>query len=383
MSAAAVDLTHPPAEPRPEPSTLVVGRFSGEQGELVRMALSRAGHKPRFVADGTSARRTLGGRGPVPGLVLVDAAMVELEPLMTWLRGRAELFGAMVVAVAPKASGGIFREAVAAGCDDVVPLGDAGAITRRAAQLVHYDPRKRPPVTQGRAVVVHPSVHSRRLLGRTLRLAGFDVGFAETEDELESCMSRGPAELVVVACCGELEAASAIRTARRMSGVPDLPAVVVGNPSVVRKNEVLNGFERIGVVQEHAAPDTLLFVANELLRPGVKELRSSPRVLADQLCSFRDRGELEPTFGLTYNLSGNGLYVRTLDPPTRGAKIWFELRPPHESRAVHLRGTVVWVRSVENGPGGSAPPGFGIRIDERDCPPNDLAHYRATYRPDE
>ena len=54
------------------------------------------------------------------------------------------------------------REAVAAGCDDVVTIGDAGGITRRAAQLIHYDPRQRPPVTQGRAVVVHPSVQSRR-----------------------------------------------------------------------------------------------------------------------------------------------------------------------------------------------------------------------------
>ncbi|MFK7986246.1 MAG: PilZ domain-containing protein [Sandaracinaceae bacterium] len=382
MTAAAVDLTqHPTAEPRPETTTLIVGRFSAEQGEAVRMALSRAGHRPRFVGDGTSARRILGGRGPVPGLVLVDVAMVEIEPLLTWIRGRAELFGAMVVAVAPKASDGVFREAVAAGCDDVVTLGDTGAITRRAAKLIHYDPQQRPPVTQGRAVVVHPSVQARRLLGRTLRLAGFDVGFAETEVELASCMERGPVELVVAACCGEPAAAASIEAARRLSGVPDLPCVLVGNPSKVRRDEALNGLERIGVVREHAAPDTLLFVANELLRPGVKELRSSPRVLADQLCSFRVAGELEPAFGLTYNLSGNGLYVRTLDPPKRGARIWFELRPPHESSAVHLRGTVVWVRSVENGPGGAAPPGFGIRIDDRDCPPTDLAHYRATYRP--
>ena len=376
--SAAVDLT---PQSTPETISLVVGRFTGEQAESIRMALSRAGQKPRFLADGTSARRVLGGRGPVPGLILVDAAMVEIEPLLTWIRGRAELFGAMVVAIAPKASDGAFREAVAAGCDDVVTVGDTGGLTRRAAQLVHYDPRQRPPVTQGRAVVLHPSVQSRRLLGRTLRLAGFDVGFAESQFELEACMGGGEVSLMVVAGSGETDPAAAIRAARRIAEVPDLPSVVVGNPTKVRKNEELSQLERIGVVREHAAPDTLLFVANELLRPGVKELRSSPRVLADQLCSFRIAGELEPNFGLTYNLSGNGLYVRTLDPPARGSKIWFELRPPHQSAAVHLRGTVVWVRSVENGPGGAAPPGFGIRIDERSSPPFDLEHYRATYRP--
>ncbi|HJL16548.1 MAG TPA: PilZ domain-containing protein [Sandaracinaceae bacterium LLY-WYZ-13_1] len=363
-------------------SAVVIGRFTPEQSEAIRSALSRAGMERRAVEDGDRARHVLSDPSmPPPHLVLVDAAMIELEPLMAWIRGQGRLFGAMVVAVVPAPSDHAFSEVVAAGCDDVVLQGDLGALTRRAAVLHDYDATARPPATQGKAIVAHPSVHRRRVLGRTLRLAGFDVAFAEREEEVERhCEDDATPALVVAAeslpPSGGLRAVIA---ARQTSGQASLPSVVVGTERELREMGPTDELNRVAVVDEQAPPDNLLFVANELLRPGVRNLRASQRVLWDALCAFRPAGQLHPVLGLTYNLSREGLYVRTLDPPPRGSDLWFELRPPESGEAVHLRGTVVWVRSVQNGPGGAAPPGFGVRIDAEACPPADLARYRECY----
>ena len=128
-----------------------------------------------------------------------------------------------------------------------------------------------------------------------------------------------------------------------------------------------------------APPDHLLFLANELLRPETSNARASTRLLYGVLSSFRTAGSLTPTFGLTYNLSREGLYVRTLDPPARGSTLWVEMRAPGHREAIHLRGEVVWATGPHS-PGGTAPSGFGLRILEDECPPADLAMYREGYR---
>jgi CheY-like chemotaxis protein len=346
------------------------------------MALSRASMAQRTVPDGDHARLLLADASePPPPLILVDATMVELEPLMTWIRGRAHLFGAMVVAIVPSPSDHSFAEAVAAGCDDVVVQGDLGAITRRAAVLERYDATARPPTSQGRAVVAHPSVHRRRVLGRTLRLAGFDVLFAESEHEVErhAAADEPPALVVAAESLPPSGALRAVIAARQVADAGAVPGVIVGTERELREVGPVEELARLAMVAEHAPPDHLLFVANELLRPGVRNLRASRRVLWDALCAFRPAGRLHPVLGLTYNLSREGLYVRTLDPPPRGTTLWFELRPPHSGDAVHLRGEVVWVRHVDRGPGGAAPPGFGVRVDVEACPPADLAHYQECY----
>ncbi len=358
-------------------SVVVIGRFSPEQTEAMKLAVARAGVSARLTSAGPSARRMLKDpHAPVARLVLVDAAMTELEPLMTWLRSDPVLMGTIVVAVVPAASDAAFAEAHALGCDDVIVQGDLGAITRRAAALASFDPASRPVASQGRAIVAHPNEHRRRLLGRALRLAGFDIAFAERIDEL----SDAPAALLVASNAMPGGALECVAAARSKTGDASLPSIVLGTGAELDALDArADRLERVCALDEHAPPDHLLFVANELLRPGVRNVRASQRVLHDALCAFRRAGELTPVLGLTYNLSREGLYVRTLDPPAAGSTLWFELRPPGSREVVHLRGTVVWVRSVERSPGGAVPPGFGVRIATELCPPADLASYQHAY----
>ncbi|MGE0784932.1 MAG: PilZ domain-containing protein [Sandaracinaceae bacterium] len=358
-------------------SALIIGRFTPEQSEAIRMALARAGMERRTALDIASAKIELARQ--LPRLVFVDAAMIDVEELCRYVRGDAHLFGLMVVAIVPAPNDGSFKEAVAAGCDDVLPQGDLGGITRRAAALAHYDPTLRPPSDQGIAIVAHPEDHARRALGRTLRLGGFDVRFAKHGDELAHMLDPKP-DLFVAAeslpPAGALHGIITLRSALR--GEP-VPSAIVASAREINELGEADELRRVAVIADSAPKDHVLFVANELLRPGVRNLRSSRRVLWDSMCAFRKAGQLHPVLGLSYNLSADGMYIRTLDPPARGSELWFELRPPHSTHAVHLRGQVVWVKPIGHGPGGLSPAGFGVHIDEHACPPADLAHYQECY----
>lgn len=363
-------------------SAVVVGRFSAEQIDAIRMALRRGSAACACWTEPEAAIEALRRpETPVPQLLVVDAALVELERFLAWLRADIRLSGTLVIAVVPTANDRTFAEAHHLGVDDVVVQGDLGGITRRAAGLPGFDPTRRPAPSQGRCLVAHPSQPRRRVLGRILRWAGYDVAFAENAEELTALAATGdpPTLAVVSQRLPQAGGPAAARGIRAAAGGAEVPTILVGTRHELSELRGEEPLPASSVTLEGAPPDDLLFVANELLRPDVQNLRSSRRLLYGALCAFRSAGTLHPSLGLTYNISREGLYVRTLDPPKGDSEVWLELRPPVESRVVHLRGRVAWVRRLSTGPGGAAPPGFGVRFAEAACPPRDLALYRHDY----
>jgi hypothetical protein len=165
---------------------------------------------------------------------------------------------------------------------------------------------------------------------------------------------------------------AAIRTIRTATCNPGLPAIVL------ERGPVGQG----GAIAASAASDVrgeLLFFAEEALRGAPSEdQRASRRLHFATLCGFRTAGSMESSYGLTHNLSREGLFVRTLNPPKAGSEIWFELRT-FDGITVHLRGTTMWRRLACSTGGGTTPPGFGAKIDAARCPPTDLAAYEAGY----
>src|SRR5690606_36855130 len=104
----------------------------------------------------------------------------------------------------------------------------------------------------------------------------------------------------------------------------------------------------------------------------------SERLLYGAVVRYRHAGGDDLDVGYLYNLSGGGLYVRTLAPPERDDEIWVEFVPPRSDRIVHLEGTAVWTRRFGSSASATVPCGFGVRItggSERD-----LARYDNSYR---
>lgn len=359
---------------------VVVGSFAPERTDEIRLSIMRAQMEPLFCSDPERARAALSER-PAPKCIVVDGRSAGLEAFVAWVRGEARLFAVPIVVVVPSLDEDAFSEAHASGADDVVVARDDDAITRRLVHLAEYDPAARPAITQGRAVVGHAEMGRRRVLGRILRQAGFDVAFAASEDEVVA-VSRGPFAPTLLVLSDALAGGVELGTieAVRRETAPDVPAVVLGPARDLR--DLGRAADRKGAVvitSDLAPPDNLLFLANELLRPGIANVRASARLLHGALCGYREAGSLVPAWGVTYNISREGLYVRTLDPPSAGAEVWLELRPPRSTRAVQLSATVVWRRGVTSGAGGASPPGFGARILPESCSLPSLNAYHEGY----
>jgi hypothetical protein len=115
------------------------------------------------------------------------------------------------------------------------------------------------------------------------------------------------------------------------------------------------------VTDSFAPPENIVFLANELGRGKGNDQRASRRVLYGTMVSFRCAGRDEDDYGLSYNVSAGGLYVRSLAPPIED-RVWLELRPPRTERLVRLEGRVCWRRGYGPSSMATVPPGFGIEI---------------------
>jgi len=354
-------------------TVLVVGQRLGDRQRSVREALERASVEVVFIPSLQLLRESL---ETYPTRCVLADSPDDVRDIARVLRSNAACFGVPLIALAEHISDRIMLELHAIGADDVVAIHDLGGLTRRLAALASFDPRARTALFQGSCLLAHADVHRRQLFGRVLRQAGFDVSFAATMEEAMAVAERSPPKVLVVS--NTLPPEGGRRALSKLSEhwVGEMPAVLLASG----KQSGSMSPHGWTVVPEEAPPDDLLFVVNELLRPReLLESRASRRCLFATLISFRAAGELESRLGLTYNISREGMYIRTFDaPPTKG-QAWLELRPPGAARAVHVRGDIMWTRTLATGARGAAPPGFGVRLTASISPPADNAVYVEQY----
>lgn len=345
---------------------LVIGEIGDAEREGMRFAASRAGLSLAFYGR-------FAPPAEISALMCILTTADQCAEVASWVRDQPRHFATPVIALVTYASHAGYREAYSQGADDIVERGDLGGLTRRLANLSERPLGARPPANQGLAVVGFPDIPRRRILGRTLRQAGFEVVYAQDARELLRAVQDQPPPTLLVLHpdfppCG---AEPALTAARAVLERPDLPVLLL----------CAHGGAHAGVqeLSDSEQAGRLLFFAEEALRGHGKNLRASHRLLHHALCSFREAGSMAPVYGLTHNVSRQGLYVRTLDPPRPGSVVWLELRAPGaDSTLVHLRGTVMWRREPRV-MGGAAPPGFGMRIEAEVCPAQDLRVYEQGY----
>ncbi|HKP55544.1 MAG TPA: PilZ domain-containing protein [Polyangiales bacterium] len=285
------------------------------------------------------------------------------------LRERASLLTVPVIAVVPHPSESVYLSVFASGADDALVSGDRGGITRRLANLLIAKPPQKNTRQAGLALVASSDIALRRTLGKTMRRAGFDVIYATEAREVVE-LAKNSAGLSLVVATDDfppMGGEAAIRSARTAACKPNLPALVVPADAQV-------GWTPSG---DLPVDGKLLAFAEEVARGSATDQRISKRLPFGTLCAFRPAGGLHPTYGLTHNMSREGLFVRTLDAPRPGGEVWLEMRAPEAQAIIHLRGNVVWRR--EPGAVGATPFGFGLRLTPETCPPGDSAQFIAGY----
>ena len=252
-----------------------------------------------------------------------------------------------------------FAEAFSWGADDVVSRGDHYALLTRLRQLPK-EPRATATTHRGVAVVADSDRNRRIVIGRVLRNAGYSVTFAVSGDDIEQSVESEKVELIVT---NSDLLASPLMTLERLRNSGSRALFIVNYPprELKQARHEFAGAERATPTDGFAPAENVLFVSNELGRGFGTDKRTSARLLFGTTTNFRGAGRESDDWGYSYNISQNGIYVRTLAPPDDDV-VWLELCPPRSERRVRLVGQVAWRRGLSKSEFATVPPGFGVQI---------------------
>jgi DNA-binding response OmpR family regulator/Tfp pilus assembly protein PilZ len=345
-------------EPDQRPA-LLVGRFERPVAESVTAAMLGARVKVENVPSAADAKSWLSEKDPL--VVVVDVGASFAEDVCFSVRANPKLSLVPILGLTPEISDLSFAELFGWGADDLVRTDRPESMERRL-RLFHRDAVLQPASLRG-IVVVADGDHKRRvLLARVLRNAGFDARFVLATEELADEAVRPDVSLIVADV--DLQPGGAISVLQTLQRQGKLtPWVLACPPKKIGATAArVEGLSQVIVYDAYAPIENVLFFANEVLRGRFLENRSTPRLLFGATIAFRLAGRDRDEVGYTYNISGGGMYVRTMAPLSAGDEAWLELQPPRTDRRVRLEGKVIWRRVFGSGSGATVPPGFGLSI---------------------
>ena len=349
----------PVAATNPRP-LLLLGAPPPAVLSAVRSAAEKARMAVEIETSAGDAQRWLEERHPAA--IALDVSTTGGMQALLSLRYDPRLANVPILAISDAVSELRFEEIFGYGGDDLTIGTDDEALARRLRTLALAGeiPEAR---VHGTAVVADADRRWRVLTARALRNAGWSVNFAVDAAEALREAQRDGVELVV--STSALTASNGTDTLvaeARAAGVK-APWVVATPPKETPKlRAATRALAGVSVYDSFGPAENVLFVANELLRKGGTNARKSARLLYGATVRFRQAGAVEEEVGYTYNVSGGGMYIRTLAPLARGSEAWLELAPPRSDRRVRLEGKVVWTRGFGPNDVATIPPGFGVQI---------------------
>lgn len=336
---------------------LAVGSFDARERNVLTEAATQSALDIHIETDPSQAAAWLDENDAIALLVdgeMSDCGTFALErraesthaalPVLTWSRAVNDLS---------------FAEAFSWGADDVVDRSDPYALLARLRHLPK-EAMAMATTNRGVALVADADRNRRIVIGRVLRNAGYSVTFAISGDDIEGYVAKEKVELLVTN--SELHP-SPLATVERLRKSGSQALFIVNCPprDLKQVRHAFASMERATPTDGFAPAENVLFVSNELGRNFGADKRTSPRLLFGTTVAFRGAGRESDDWGYSYNISRNGIYVRTLAPPDDDL-VWLELCPPRSERRIRLVGKVAWRRGLSKGEFATVPPGFGLQI---------------------
>jgi DNA-binding response OmpR family regulator len=333
---------------------LALGHFRRDE----RAALADAAHQAAFqlhaVESSDEASAWLSDHDAHAALLESD----QSEALAVEARSSARHVRLPMLALSRSVSDLAFTDAFSWGADDVLPFGETRSLLTRLRNLPR-EPAEPPKTGRGSVLVAESDRTRRTVVARVLRNAGYDVTFAVTSDDAAQFSERPDLSLAVINAELLPEARPVLERARAAGSKANF--ILCCAPRDLRTTrEALGELDGVSAVDGYAAPENVLFAANELRAGGVNN-RKTPRLLYGATVAFRGAGRERDELGFSYNVSAGGVYVRTLAPPDDD-EAWLELRPPRTERLVRLVAKVAWRRRFNYNENATVPPGFGAQI---------------------
>ena len=117
-----------------------------------------------------------------------------------------------------------------------------------------------------------------------------------------------------------------------------------------------------GYIYKSAPVEEILFRVNRVLFPTMRDTRKYPRVPVNISVEYK----LNSTWLQAYSstLSGDGLFIRTVNPAEEGVPIIVKFTLPEAGRQVMAEGTVVWSNEYHVSSRKTSFPGMGVKFNE-------------------
>jgi CheY-like chemotaxis protein len=329
----------------------LASRTHGGRQAALTEEVERAGLALHVVADLSQLIRQLDVH---PRALLLDVASPDAESACRLARTRMRDADTIVIVLCRRLTDVAYARALSWGADDVTAIEPRGALSSRLSALPETPPA--PPDPRGPALVLDRDAAHAAVVGRVLVNAGYDVTFASDPSSLEAL-----AEDQLVVQSAEVGSAGQLLWRARRAGHRG-PWLVSASPGELESTRAeLVGETRTAVVDRFAPTECILFLANELVAGFARDNRAETRFIYGTIVGFRAVGAEHDDHAFTYNVSGGGMYIRSLAPPPANT-LWLEVRPPSTTPRVRLLAEVAWRRSAGSSAAATAPPGFGLKL---------------------
>jgi DNA-binding response OmpR family regulator len=337
---------------------VALGSPTGEHRATIEAACRRASAELVITRDPPRALAEVQSNPTLA--VLVDMAALGAENFCRKARASEQLRRVPIIGLSRNPGELSFNRVFAWGADDLAPLGQENPLAERLAALAESSTTA--DESFGQAVVAEANPERCTLLGRVLTQAGYSVKYAIDATSAEYYASQFETRLCVVNA--SLSAPRKLIETVEQSGALPMWVVIAEPRNLPKVVQSLSGVQRVAVTAAGGSPEDVLFVANELVFSRGNK-RKEWRALYGTPVHFREANSSTDEFGFTYDISPNGIYVRSL-LPCDFSEVWLELRPPRRDKLVRLRGKIARKFRYGSGSIASAPPGFGVKLDEND-----------------
>lgn len=293
--------------------------------------------------------------------IIIGSETPELAKLISSLREDEALSTVPVILFMSTLDSASLKSAFRQGVDDYLIDGSEEQLAALLAALKNENPWSVGGAPAGRIILAHHDRLERVKLSRVLRQNGFDVFFVSSIEELESALDQQTPRAVVTSSQLPGPSIGEIVDAHSQGSLPLV--LLTANSPEKRLPESLLNRPRTAMFESGSDVSGLTFIINELCAPQrPKGIRKSARILYGTPISFvHGQGEMA-FYGFTYNISIDGVYIRTLTPLPVPSVMDISFKPPFGPQRVIAGAQVAWVKLFGQEGGPISPPGMGVQF---------------------
>jgi len=233
-------------------------------------------------------------------------------------------------------------------------------LKRLALAVMSHNPWSEAPTTSGRLLLLESNLERRIGVARAMRIAQFDVSFADTIEDLETRLSADGSHSIVIANQA-LASSEAFRRCCKDHVERRLPWIVYTDQEILANTREGMPDELVPVGRD-PNPDSLLFHVQDILKKPLKDLRRSKRVPMFTPVRFQVDTLRDIVWAFTRDLSLNGIFIRTVAPLPPETMITVSFMVPTGEGTVKVGARVAWRKEYGQAADPMKPSGMGIQF---------------------